>query len=82
LLATDYSKLADNAKPPLNGVDPRLTCIHRRRFFFASTMLGSRGGFGAGNGSGRGVGGSSLSRTARSFRMRGQSANEFSARFF
>src|SRR5580704_10343050 len=54
LLATDYSILPDNATPPLNGVDPRLTCIHRRRRFFASKWLGSPAGFGTGNGSGRG----------------------------
>jgi hypothetical protein len=52
--ATDYSNLPDNATPPLNGVDPRLTCIHRRRRFFASKWLGSPAGFGTGNGSGRG----------------------------
>lgn len=46
MLATDYSNLPDNAKPPLNGVDPRLTCIHRRRRFFASKWLGSPTGFG------------------------------------
>ena len=46
---------------------------HRRCFLFARTALGSRGGFGARNGSGGGAGGSSLSRIVRSFRMRGES---------